>query len=246
MVYIKRESELNSMRKAGLILRDVLELVQENAKVGVTTKKLDTLAYDYIKKQNATPSFLGYLNFPATLCISIDDEVVHGVPGERVIEEGMLVKIDAGVKLNGFHTDAARTIELGAVSDIKHKITQVCKESFFQGIAKLKSGVRLGEYSHTVQQYAESAGFSVVRVLGGHGIGRTVHEDPFIPNFGLPSYGLRIRSGMTMALEPMINAGTYEVSYTDNGTVITADGSPSAHYENTIIVTDDGVEIITL
>ncbi len=248
MVTIKSEKEIGYMREAGKILRDVLDLVAENAKPGVTTRRLDAIAYDYIKKHNAVPSFLGYGGFPATLCTSIDEEVVHGFPSNRVLEEGMLLKIDGGVGLHGFHTDAARTVIIGDTTPEKRKLAEVCKECFFKGVAILRDGVRLGDLGAEISKHAEANGFSVIRELVGHGIGTTVHEDPSVPNYGVPGRGMRLCSGMTIAIEPMINIGTRRViQYEgDDWTFATADGKASAHYENTVVIRPDGVEILTL
>ncbi|MBR2349114.1 MAG: type I methionyl aminopeptidase [Clostridia bacterium] len=248
MVIIKSDTEIGYMRKAGAILRDVLDLVSENAKPGVTTRRLDAIAYDYIKKQNAVPSFLGYGGFPGTLCTSIDDEIVHGIPGNRVLEEGMLLKLDGGVGINGFHTDAARTVIIGTTTPEKAKLAQVCKECFFEGVKILKEGVRLGDLGATISAHAESHGYSVVRELVGHGIGRTVHEDPSVPNYGIAGRGLRLTRNMTLAIEPMINLGTRRIRQFegDDWTIATADGKASAHYENTVVILPDGVEILTL
>ena len=237
------------MKKAGAILRDVLELVSEHAKPGVTTLALDKLAYDYIVKQNAVPSFLHYGGFPNTLCLSIDDEIVHGIPSaKRVLEEGMLLKIDGGVGIGGFHTDAARTVAVGSVSKEKAALMRCCKECFFEGIKALKDGARLGDYGAVCQKYAETRGYGVVRELVGHGIGRTVHEDPSVPNYGVAGRGMRVVTGMTLAVEPMINLGTRREKQIeeDDWTVLTENGKASAHYENTIVIRPDGVEIITL
>lgn len=249
MVTVKSESEIALMKKAGAILADVLELVSEHAKPGVTTGYLDRLAYDYIIRQNAIPSFKNYDGFPATLCLSIDDEIVHGIPSDkRVLEEGMLLKIDGGVGLGGMHTDAARTVAIGKVSPEKAALRRCCKECFFEGIKVLKDGARLGDYGAVCQKYAESHGYGVVRELVGHGIGSTVHEDPSVPNYGMRGRGMRVVTGMTLAIEPMINLGTRRVRQTegDDWTILTADGKPSAHYENTVVIRPDGVEIITL
>ncbi|MBR3684671.1 MAG: type I methionyl aminopeptidase [Clostridia bacterium] len=248
MVIIKSETEIGYMRKAGAILRDVLDLVSENAKPGVTTRRLDAIAYDYIKKQNAVPSFLGYGGFPGTLCTSIDDEIVHGIPGNRVLEEGMLLKLDGGVGLNGFHTDAARTVIIGSTTPEKAKLAEVCKECFFEGVKILKDGVRLGDLGAVISAHAEKHGYGVVRELVGHGIGKTVHEDPNVPNYGIPGRGLRLQSGMTIAIEPMINLGTRRIRQFegDDWTIATLDGKASAHYENTVVIRPDGVEILTL
>ena len=248
MITVKSEEEIALMRKAGAITRDVLELIGENAKPGVTTRRLDAIAYDYIKRNHAVPSFLGYGGFPNTICASIDDEIVHGIPGDRVLEEGMLLKIDVGAGLGGFHTDAARTFAIGSVSPEKRKLMDVCRESFFRGIAVLKDGARLGDLGAAIMKFVEANGFSVVRELVGHGIGTTVHEDPSVPNYGIAGRGIRVSKNMTLAIEPMINLGSRKVAQVpgDDWTIVTADGSPSAHYENTVVIGSDGVEIITL
>ena len=249
MVTVKSESEIAVMKKAGAILADVLALVEEHAKPGVTTKYLDKLAYEYIIRQNAVPSFLNYDGFPATLCLSIDDEIVHGIPSDkRVLEEGMLLKVDGGVGIGGMHTDAARSVAIGRISAEKAQLARCCKECFFEGIKVLKDGARLGDYGAVCQKYAESHGYGVVRELVGHGIGSTVHEDPSVPNYGMRGRGMRVVTGMTLAIEPMINLGTRRVRQTegDDWTILTADGKPSAHYENTVVIRPDGVEIITL
>lgn len=248
MVTIKNNKQLNSMRKAGKILGDTLKLVEENAKIGTTTKQLDKIAYDYITSQNAVPSFLNYGGFPGTICASIDEQVVHGIPSEDVVlEEGMLLKIDCGAGIEGVHTDAARTIAIGNVSKEKKLLMDVCKQSFFEGVKILKEGVRLGDLGNTIQSYVEKYGFGVVRDLVGHGIGESVHEDPNVPNYGIKGRGSRLWANMTIAIEPMITLGNYEVEqYNDGWTVATVDKSPSAHYENTVIILPDGAEIITL
>ena len=247
MVTVKSESEIAVMKKAGAILADVLALVEEHAKPGVTTKYLDKLAYEYIIRQNAVPSFLNYDGFPATLCLSIDDEIVHGIPSDkRVLEEGMLLKVDGGVGIGGMHTDAARSVAIGRISAEKAQLARCCKECFFEGIKVLKDGARLGDYGAVCQKYAESHGYGVVRELVGHGIGATVHEDPSIPNYGMRGRGMRVVSGMTLAIEPMINQGTYKVKQLSDGwTVITADGKLSAHFEHTVAITANGPVILT-
>ncbi len=247
MITIKSEREISIMRKSGQITRDLLEMLEEQVKVGVTTKQLDKLAYEFIKKRGAVPSFLGYNDFPGTMCTSIDEEVVHGIPSHRVLEEGMLLKIDVGCIYNGYHSDAARTFAVGAVSPEKKKLMDVTKESFFKGVAVLKDGARLGDLGSTIQKYAEDNGFSVVRDLVGHGIGTSLHEDPNVPNFGIAGRGTRLSKNMTIAVEPMVNMGTSRVVVAkDNWTIITADRQPSAHYENTLVITEDGIEILTL
>lgn len=247
MMTVKNQNQIALMRKAGIIVRDTLQLLEEHAKIGVTTKYLDELAYEYIRKQNAHPSFLGFRGFPGSICASIDNEVVHGVPSKKVrLEEGMLLKIDAGACFEGYHADAARTIAIGAVSPEKKKLMDVCKESFFEGMKVLKEGARLGDLGNAIQRYVEARGFSVVRNLIGHGIGNELHEDPAVPNYGVPGRGMRVFANMTIAVEPMINMGDKEVIFTENNVAVTKDGSPSAHYENTVVILPDGVEILTL
>ena len=250
MVTVKSEEHIAAMRIAGKILAETLELVSTSAKPGMSTKELDEIAYDYIvRKNHAVPSFLNYDGFPATMCTSIDDEIVHGIPSKhRILQEGMLLKLDCGVGWNGYHTDAARTVAIGEVSPLKKKLMDVTKECFFEGIKVLKNGVRLGTLGHAIQTHAEKNGFSVVRELVGHGIGTTVHEDPNVPNYGIEGRGMRVCTNMTLAIEPMINIGKKEIAYgSDDGwTIVTMDGSASAHYENTVVITDDGVEILTL
>lgn len=248
MITIKNAQQIESMRRAGAIVRDVLKLLEDHAKVGVNTKYLDTLAHDYIKKQNAYPSFLGHGGFPGSVCASIDSEVVHGVPSKKVVlEEGMLLKIDAGACFEGYHADAARTLAIGNVSAEKKKLMDVCKESFFRGIKVLKEGARLGDLGSEIQEYVEQNGFSVVRELIGHGIGAELHQEPNVPNYGIKGRGTRLYANMTIAVEPMINLGKKEVIFSDKTfAVVTADGSPSAHYENTVVILPDGVEILTL
>lgn len=248
MVIIKNKEQIDWMRKAGKILSETLRLVEENAKIGVSTKHLDNIAHEYITKQGAIPSFLNYGGFPASICASIDEQVVHGIPDKKVVlEEGMLLKIDIGVGLGGMNTDAARTIAIGNVSAEKQKLMQVCKQSFFEGMKVLKEGARLGDLGYTIQKYVESFGFGVVRDLVGHGIGETVHEDPSVPNYGFKGRGERLYANTAIAVEPMITTGSYEVRQKKDGwTIVTIDKSPSAHYENTVVILPDGVEILTL
>ncbi|HKL73547.1 MAG TPA: type I methionyl aminopeptidase [Clostridia bacterium] len=248
MVIIKSPEQISSMKKAGKILADTLSLIEENAKIGVSTKHLDTLAYDYITRQGAVPSFLNYGGFPATICASIDEQVVHGIPNKKtILEEGMLLKIDCGAGIEGMHTDAARTIAIGKVSSRKAKLMEVCEKSFFEGIKVLKEGARLGDLGYEIQHFVESFGFNVVRDLVGHGIGNTVHEDPNVPNYGVRGRGARLCCNMTLAIEPMITLGTYKVEQLNDGwTIVTEDGSASAHYENTVVIMPEGVEILTL
>jgi methionyl aminopeptidase len=247
MINLKTPAEIEKMRKAGALLKATLEYLEENVKPGVTTKKLDELAYSFIKKHNASPSFLGYGGFPASICASIDEVVVHGIPSERKLEEGEIIGIDCGVVLNGWQSDAARTIAVGEISEEKRKLIETTKQSFFEGVKQFKEGGRLGDISHAVQSYNESRGYSVVRDLVGHGIGRHMHEDPAVPNYGREGHGLRLEKGLVLAIEPMINIGTCEVeTLSDGWTCVTLDRKPSAHYENTVALTENGAEILTL
>ena len=248
MVTVKSPAQLDAMRRAGAILRDTLDLLVESVQIGMSTHDIDMIAREFIKKQHAIPSFLNYDGFPGAVCTSIDEEVVHGIPSKhRIIQDGMLLKLDCGAGIDGVHSDAARTVCVGHVSEEKRRLAEVCKQSFFEGMKVLKDGTRLGNLGHAIQSYVEANGFSVVRDLVGHGIGTRVHEDPNVPNYGVEGRGLRMFKNMTIAVEPMINVGTYRVEMLDDGwTVVPADGKPSAHYENTVIITESGVEILTL
>ncbi|MDY4592903.1 MAG: type I methionyl aminopeptidase [Eubacteriales bacterium] len=247
MITIKSSGEIELMRKANLIVRDTLDMLRDKIKVGMTTKQLDRLAHDYIVKQNAIPSFLGYSGYPASVCISINEEVVHGIPSERIIKEGDLVSIDCGSIYKGYNGDAARTFLMEGADEEKVQLAKVTEQSFFEGMKVLKAGARLGDLGHAIQSYAESFGYGVVRAMVGHGIGRDMHEDPEVPNYGVAGRGLRLKAGMTIAVEPMINAGTYDVEMLSDGwTIVTKDNRPSAHYENTVLITEDGVEILSL
>ncbi len=248
MITIKTAQEIELMRKANVIVRDTLDLLRDNIKEGMTTKALDKIAYDYITKCGAKPSFLGYDGFPASICTSINEQVVHGIPSDKVvIKEGDIVSVDCGSIYKGFNGDAARTFMIGKVDEKVKKLVEVTEQSFFEGVKILKEGVRLGDLGHAIQSYAESFGYGVVRALVGHGIGRDMHEDPEVPNYGRAGHGLRLRKNMTIAIEPMINMGTHDVYILDDGwTIVTADNLPSAHYENTVAITEDGVEILSL
>lgn len=248
MITVKNAEEIALMRKANEIVRDALLLVEEKIKPGMTTSQVDKIVHDYIVKCGAVPSFLGYEGYPGSACVSIDDEVVHGIPSpDRRIEEGQIVSVDIGSIYKGYNGDAARTFAIGKIDDEKRRLIDVTKQSFFEGVAILKEGVRLGDLGHAIQSYVEANGFSVVRALCGHGIGTDMHEDPEVLNFGTPGHGLRLKAGMTIAIEPMVNAGVYDVVMLDDGwTMVTADGKPSAHYENTVAITHDGVEILSL
>lgn len=248
MINIKTDSEVAAMREANAIVRDLLCYIEEHVKEGVSTAYLDKLAREFIEKRGAKPSFLGYNGFPASICASVDDVVVHGIPNRNVIlREGQIIGVDVGAYIHGFHGDAARTFAVGRISAEKQRLIDVTRECFFKAVEIIKAGVRLGDVGATIQAHAESNGYSVVRELVGHGIGREMHEDPAVPNYGTAGYGVRLQRNMTIAIEPMVNMGRKEV-YTarDGWTVRTADGMPSAHYENTVLVTDSGVEILTL
>ncbi len=248
MITVKTEKEIALMRESGKLTKEVLDLIGREIRVGMTTKDLDKIAYDYIKSCGAYPSFLGYSGYPASICASIDDTVVHGIPSDDiVIKDGQIVSIDVGVVYNGWQGDAARTFMVGNVSEEKRKLVKVTEECFFKAVEKLRDGTPLGDIGYYVQSHAESNGFSVVRALVGHGIGKEMHEDPSVPNYGKKGTGIRLKKGMTIAIEPMINAGVYQVEFMSDGwTVKTKDRRPSAHYENTVAITDNGVEILTL
>lgn len=250
-VYIKSEREIELMRECCRIVSEVLALVGSNVKPGVFTRDLDRIAEEYIRSQGATPAFKGYGHdhknlFPSTLCVSVEDEVVHGIPNGRELEEGQVVSVDVGVKKNGYFGDGARTFAVGRTSHEKQKLLRVTEESLYKGIGKARAGNHLHDVSSAVQECVEGAGFSVVRDLVGHGIGKQLHEEPAIPNFGTPGTGILLKEGMTLAIEPMVNAGTFKVEVDDDGwTVRTADGKPSAHFEHTIVVRQGEPEILT-
>ena len=248
MITVKTDEQIELMRKAGKLTGDVLKLIGSEIKEGMTTKDLDGIAYEYIKSFGGEPSFLGYSGYPASICASIDETVVHGIPSDDiVIRNGQIVSIDVGVVLNGWQGDAARTFMVGDVSEEKKKLVKVTQECFFKAVENLKDGTPLGDIGYAVQTHAESNGFSVVRALVGHGIGREMHEDPSVPNYGRKGTGIRLKKGMAIAIEPMINAGVYQVDFMSDGWgVKTRDRKPSAHYENTVAITADGVEILTL
>ena len=247
MVTIKTNREIQLMRDAGKLTAEVMELGGSLVKPGVSTKEIDERLYKFIKKHNATPSFLNYYGYPGTACISINDEVIHGIPsGKRIIADGDIVSIDVGVLLNGYHGDMARTFCAGNVSEEAKKLIEVTKECFWRGIAQATDGARIGDIGHAVESFAHENGFSVVEDYVGHGVGTHLHEDPDVPNYGKAGKGMRLRKGMTIAVEPMINAGVKDVVQLDDGwTVVTKDGKLSAHYENTIAITDGEPLILT-
>lgn len=247
MVTIKTDREIQLMRDAGRLTAEVMELGGSLIKPGVSTKEIDDRLYKFIKKHNATPSFLNYYGYPGTACISINDEVIHGIPSEnRIIADGDIVSIDVGVLLNGYHGDMARTFCAGNVSEEARKLIEVTKECFWCGISYATEGARIGDIGHAVESFAHENGFSVVEDYVGHGVGTHLHEDPDVPNYGKAGKGMRLRKGMTIAVEPMINAGVKDVVQLDDGwTVVTKDGKLSAHYENTIAITDGEPLILT-
>ena len=248
MITIKTDEQIALMRDSGRITKNVLDLIGREIRAGMTTKDIDKLAYEYITACGAYPSFLGYSGYPASVCTSVDEMVVHGIPSEDfVIREGQIVSVDVGVEYNGWQGDAARTFMIGEVSEEKKKLVKITEECFFKAIENLKDGTPIGDIGFKVQSHAEANGFSVVRALVGHGIGKEMHEDPSVPNYGKKGTGIRLKKGMTIAIEPMINAGIYQVDFMSDGWgVKTRDRRPSAHYENTIAITEDGVEILTL
>lgn len=247
MILIKSSNEIDYMRQAGKIVAKTLDVVQEVIKPGITTGHIDEIAERYIIENGAVPAFKGLYGFPATLCISVNEQVVHGIPGSRVLQEGDIVSVDCGSVVNGYYGDAARTFPVGKISKEAQKLIDVTKQSFFEGLKYALVGNRLEDISHAIQAYVEEHGFSVVKDYVGHGIGRAMHEDPQVPNYGRRGRGPRLVKGMCLAVEPMVNTGSYQVkTLSDDWTVVTADSSLSAHYENTIAILDDGPEILTI
>lgn len=246
MIICKSDSEIQLMREAGKIVALTHEELRKAVQPGITTKELDTIAEASIRKYGATPSFKGYSGFPASICASVNEELVHGIPGGRVLKEGDIISIDIGAHIHGFHGDAAVTLPVGKISSEATKLLQVTEQSLYEGIRKATINNRLSDISHAVQSYAEGCGYSIVREYVGHGIGRDMHEDPQIPNFGSPNRGPRLSKGMVLAIEPMVNMGTYHVkTLLDNWTVVTVDGKLCAHFEHTVAITENGPEILT-
>lgn len=248
MVSIKSQSEIALMREAGKILAKVHEELKDAIRPGMSTLDIDRLGEKIIRGYGCIPSFLNYNGYPASICVSVNDEVVHGIPHkDHILYEGDIVSLDAGVIYKGYHADAARTYGVGKISDEATKLIEVTKQSFFEGIKMAKDGNHLHDISNAIADYCESFGYGVVRDLVGHGIGKNLHEDPQIPNFHQRRRGIKLQKGMTLAIEPMVNAGTYEVAWLDDDwTVVSDDGSLSAHYENTILITDGEPEILTI
>jgi methionyl aminopeptidase len=247
-ISIKSEKEIELMRESGRILAMVLEELQGMIKSGISTLDIDRKCSELIKQYNCIPSFLNYNGYPASVCISVNDEVVHGIPSKkRILKDGDIVSLDCGVIYQGFHSDAARTVGVGEISLEAKKLIEITQQSFYEGIKYAKVGHHLNEISEAIQTYVEAHGYSVVRDLVGHGIGRELHEEPQIPNFRQKRRGPKLVEGMTLAIEPMVNAGRYDVYWEDDDwTVVTADGSLSAHYENTVLITNGEPELLTV
>ncbi len=247
MIPIKNEREISMMRRACKITAAARALAGDMVRPGVTTKEIDKAVHDFIVSQGATPSFLNYSGYPASTCISVNQTVIHGIPDERVLKEGDIVSIDVGAYIGGFHGDCAATFACGEISPEAQKLIDVTKQSFFEGIKFARQGCRVSDIGNAVQTYVEANGFSVVRDFIGHGVGANLHESPEVPNYGRPGRGPRLIKGMTLAIEPMVNAGAYGVRILPDGwTTVTADGSLSAHYENTVLITDGEPEILTV
>ncbi|MEW6448303.1 MAG: type I methionyl aminopeptidase [Bacillota bacterium] len=246
MISRKSERELSYMRDAGRIVALTLQELEKVIGPGVTTGELDVLAEDFVRRQGAEPAFKGLYGFPASICASVNEQVVHGIPGPRRLEEGDIISIDVGTVINGYYGDGAATFAVGRINKEAKRLLQVTREALNKGINKAVAGNRLSDISHAVQKHVENHGFSVVRDFVGHGIGTKMHEDPQVPNFGPPGRGPRLETGMTLAIEPMVNAGTYAVKILqDNWTVVTEDGKLSAHFEHTVAVRDGKAEILT-
>jgi methionyl aminopeptidase len=252
MISVKTPREIDLMREAGKVAAGILNTVEKYIKPGITTEELDRIAEDYVLSQNAKPAFKGYgfdkkHLFPATICLSIDDQVVHGIPGSRRLEEGQVLSVDVGAVKNGYYGDAAKTFAVGKISDEKNKLMEVTEKALRLGIENAVAGNHVEDISQAIQDYVEQNGFSVVRDLVGHGIGTKLHEDPPVPNYGKRGRGPLLRNGMTLAIEPMVNAGSYEVHTAKDGwTVYTSDGKPSAHFEHTIVLNNEKPEILTV
>ena len=245
-VIIKSPQEVAVMKRAGQVVADTVKLLMKEVQPGMTTGELDAIAYENITGAGAQPSFKGYRGFPATICVSVNNEIVHGIPGSRVVKEGDIVSLDVGAIVDGYQGDSAVTVGIGEISAQDKALLETAEGSLEAGIRMARHGVRLGDLSSAIQEYSESRGFSVVREYVGHGIGRALHEEPSIPNYGLPGRGILLRAGMVLAIEPMLNAGGWRTRVLpDNWTVVTEDGSTSAHFEHTIAITKEGPEVLT-
>lgn len=246
MIICKTEREIDIMREAGKIVALTHQELVKHIQPGITTKQLDTIAEKVIRSYGAEPSFKGYNGFTGSICASVNEELVHGIPGKRVLKEGDIISLDIGAKYNGYHGDSAWTYPVGEISEDDKKLLEVTEVSLFKGLEEAKPGERLSNISHAIQSYVEPFGFSIVREYVGHGVGQSLHEDPQIPNYGPSGKGPRLRPGMVLAIEPMVNAGKrYVKTLADNWTVVTTDGKNCAHFEHTIVITDTGYEILT-
>jgi methionyl aminopeptidase len=246
MINIKTEPELELIRKSGEVLKETFSVLEKMIRPGVTTAELDAAAEDFMRSRGGIPAFKGYQGYPATICASINEEVVHGIPGTRSLEEGDIVGIDMGVVLEEFYSDATRTYPVGEISEDTARLIRVTSETLDRGIEQARAGNHLSDISHAIQKHAESHGYSIVRALVGHGIGRRMHEEPQIPNFGPPGKGPELQAGMVLAIEPMVNIGTHDVlTLEDKWTFVTVDGKLSCHFEDTVAVTDNGPRIMT-
>lgn len=247
MINIRSPQEIAKIRKSSSLVARALEKVKEAIRPGVSTAELDRIAEETIKRGGGKPAFKGYRGFPASLCVSVNEEVVHGIPGKRRLKKGDIVSLDLGVLMDGYYGDAAITVPVGEISELAKRLLQVTEEALYRGIEKARAGNRLFDISHAIQRWVEAAGFSVVRDFVGHGIGRSLHEEPQVPNFGPPNQGPRLEAGMVLAIEPMVNTGTWRVKVLENGwTVVTADGGLSAHFEHTVAITEGDPEILSL
>lgn len=247
MISIKSQREIEAMRRAGRITAQARALAGSMVAPGVTTLEIDQAVRRFIESQGAKPSFLGYAGFPGSACISVNEEVIHGIPGPRKLREGDIVSIDVGAFMDGVHGDCAATYPCGQVSDEAKKLIEVTQQSFWEGMKMARPGARVSDISHAVQQYVEANGCSVVRDFVGHGVGTKLHEAPEVPNFGPAGHGPRLLAGMTIAVEPMVNAGDWRVKVLKDGwTTVSLDGSLTAHYENTVLITEDGIEVLTV
>lgn len=247
MITVKSPREIELMRKAGRLTARARTVARQMVSAGITTAEIDREVHKLIVSSGGVPTFLGYGGFPASICASVNDEIIHGIPGKRKIRDGDILSVDVGATLGGFVGDCAGTFPCGEVSDEARRLIAVTRESFFRGIKFARAGNRISDIGHAVSEYVESNGFSVVRAYVGHGVGAKMHEEPEVPNYGTPGHGARLIPGMTIAVEPMVNAGGYDIRVLDNEwTVVTEDGSLSAHYENTILITDGEPEILTM
>ena len=247
MITIKKEKDLEKMRVAGQIMIEVFDLLENVIKPGISTKDLDKFVHEYIISKGGKPSCLHYGGFPASICTSVDDTIIHGIPRkDEILQEGQIISIDFCVNYKGFNADAARTYPVGKISPEKQRLIDITRQSFFEGIKNIKNGSYVGDISHAVQKFVEKNGYSVIREFVGHGIGSHIHEDPSVPNYGMAGSGTKLKSGMTIAIEPMVNMGKKDIIMEGMWDVKTKDRLPAAHYENTVLITENGVEILTL